>query len=101
MACTPTWRSVGSPVIATAAHPGYASTNLQFHSESFAAFAAHIGDSSLRGRELWVAMTSRPDLLLPAYYQGRNLAESYYLAIPRLSWQNIVVGDPLCALGKP
>ncbi len=29
----------------------------------FAAFAAHIGDSTLRGRELWVAMTSRPDLL--------------------------------------
>ena len=26
----------------------------------FAAFAAHIGDSTLRGRELWVAMTSRP-----------------------------------------
>src|SRR5260221_9278790 len=29
----------------------------------FAAFAAHIGDSTLRGRELWVAMTSRPHLL--------------------------------------
>ena len=40
-------------------------------------------------------------LLLPAYYQGRNLAESYYLAIPALSWQNIVVGDPLCVIGKP
>ena len=51
--------------------------------------------------EPYLAMTPRPDLLLPAYYQGRNLAESYYLAIPRLSWQNIVVGDPLCALGKP
>ena len=36
----------------------------------------------------------------PAYYQGRNLAESYYLAIRGLSWQNIVVGDPLCAIGK-
>jgi uncharacterized protein (TIGR03790 family) len=51
--------------------------------------------------EPYLTMTPRPDLLLPAYYQGRNLAESYYLAIPRLSWQNIVVGDPLCALGKP
>lgn len=29
----------------------------------FAAFAAHLGDSTLRGRELWIAMTSRPDLL--------------------------------------
>lgn len=38
----------------------------------FAAFAAHIGDSSLRGRELWFAMTSRPDLLaIDMKRQGR------------------------------
>jgi uncharacterized protein (TIGR03790 family) len=43
----------------------------------------------------------RPDYLLPAYYQGRNLAESYYLALPYLSWQGVVLGDPLCSLGKP
>ena len=41
-------------------------------SRVFAAFAAHIGDSSLRGRELWVAMTSRPDLLaIDMKRQGR------------------------------
>ncbi len=48
--------------------------------------------------EPYLSMTPRPDLLLPAYYKGRNLAESYYLAIRGLSWQNIVVGDPLCAI---
>ena len=38
----------------------------------FAAFAAHIGDSTLRGREVWVAMTSRPDLLsIDMKRQGR------------------------------
>ncbi|MES2693267.1 MAG: AAA family ATPase [Verrucomicrobiota bacterium] len=38
----------------------------------FAAFAAHLGDSSLRGRELWIAMTSRPDLLaIDLKRQGR------------------------------
>jgi SpoVK/Ycf46/Vps4 family AAA+-type ATPase len=38
----------------------------------FAAFAAHIGDNTLRGRELWVAMTSRPDLLaIDMKRQGR------------------------------
>ncbi len=38
----------------------------------FASFAAHLGDSSLRGRELWVAMTSRPDLLaIDMKRQGR------------------------------
>ncbi len=51
--------------------------------------------------EPYLAMNPRPDILIPAYYRGRNLAESYYLSIPRLSWQNIVVGDPLCSLGKP
>ncbi|MCB1125157.1 MAG: ATP-binding protein, partial [Verrucomicrobiae bacterium] len=41
-------------------------------SRVFAAFAAHIGDSSLRGRELWMAMTSRPDLLaIDMKRQGR------------------------------
>jgi uncharacterized protein (TIGR03790 family) len=43
----------------------------------------------------------RPDYLLPAYYQGHNLAESFYVAMPYLSWQGIVVGDPLCSLGRP
>ena len=51
--------------------------------------------------EPYLIMTPRPDLLLPAYYSGRNLAESFYLAIRSLSWQNIVVGDPLCSLGSP
>jgi uncharacterized protein (TIGR03790 family) len=51
--------------------------------------------------EPYLTMTPHPELLLPAYYSGRNLAESYYMAIPRLSWQNIVVGDPLCSIGKP
>jgi uncharacterized protein (TIGR03790 family) len=51
--------------------------------------------------EPYLAMTPHPDLLLPAYFQGRTLAESYYLSIPALSWQNIVVGDPLMTLGPP
>ena len=51
--------------------------------------------------EPYLATIARPDYLFPAYYKGRNLAESYYLAMPALSWQNIVLGDPLCSLGKP
>jgi uncharacterized protein (TIGR03790 family) len=39
----------------------------------------------------------RPDILFPAYFAGFNLAESFYLAMPYLSWQTVVVGDPLCA----
>jgi uncharacterized protein (TIGR03790 family) len=39
----------------------------------------------------------RPQILFPAYASGFNLAESFYLAMPYLSWQDIVIGDPLCA----
>jgi ATP-dependent 26S proteasome regulatory subunit len=50
----------------------------------FAAFAAHLGDSSLRGRELWIAMTSRPDLLaIDMKRQGR-----FGLCIPLFPAQN-------------
>lgn len=40
----------------------------------------------------------RPQYVLPAYAHGRNLAESYYLGMPFLSWQGAVLGDPLCSL---
>jgi len=39
----------------------------------------------------------RPDVLFPAYVNGLNLAEAFYAAMPYLSWQTIVLGDPLCA----
>jgi uncharacterized protein (TIGR03790 family) len=51
--------------------------------------------------EPFLGYTPRPEYVLPAYYQGRNLAESFYLGMPGLSWQNVVLGDPLCSLGKP
>lgn len=39
----------------------------------------------------------RPQILFPVYLNGFNLAESFYLSMPFLGWQDIVVGDPLCA----
>jgi uncharacterized protein (TIGR03790 family) len=39
----------------------------------------------------------RPQILFPAYFAGFNLIEAYYLAMPDLSWQTVVIGDPLCA----
>jgi len=38
----------------------------------------------------------RPQVLFPAYLSGFNLAEAFYLAMPALSWQTVVIGDPLC-----
>jgi len=46
--------------------------------------------------EPYLESAVRPDVLFPAYLSGFNLIESFYLAIPHLSWQTIVVGDPLC-----
>jgi uncharacterized protein (TIGR03790 family) len=62
----------------------------------------HDGATGASGHvyEPYLQMTPRPNVVLPAYYHGRNLAESYYLSIPILSWMNIVIGDPLCSLGK-
>jgi uncharacterized protein (TIGR03790 family) len=47
--------------------------------------------------EPYLDATIRPNVLFPAYLSGFNLAESFYLAMPFLSWQTVVVGDPLCA----
>src|SRR4029079_12269847 len=47
--------------------------------------------------EPYLDATVRPQILFPAYVAGFNLAESFYLAMPFLSWQGVVIGDPLCA----
>ena len=38
-----------------------------------------------------------PAALLGKYTGGFSLAESFYTALPYLNWQNVVIGDPLCA----
>ena len=71
--------------------------------QGMAADLIHEGATGASGNvyEPFLIGCARPDHLLPAYYEGRTLAESYYLALRFLSWQGIVLGDPLCSLGKP
>ena len=57
--------------------------------EGITGVAGHVAEPYFDG-------TIRPDVLFPAYVSGFNLAESFYLAMPYLSWQTVVVGDPLC-----
>ena len=52
--------------------------------------SGHVAEPFLDG-------SARPQILFPAYVAGFNLAEAFYLAMPYLSWQNVVIGDPLCA----
>ena len=48
--------------------------------------------------EPYLSFCPRPDYVLPAYFAGRTLAESFYSGIPGLSWVNVVIGDPLMRL---
>ena len=45
--------------------------------------------------EPFLMMTHHPDLYVQALLSGKTAGEAAYAAIPVLSWQNIVVGDPL------
>jgi uncharacterized protein (TIGR03790 family) len=45
--------------------------------------------------EPYLEYLHRPDLLLDALSQGRDLVDAAYYALPVLSWQCVVVGDPL------
>jgi uncharacterized protein (TIGR03790 family) len=47
--------------------------------------------------EPYLESAIQPQILFPAYVKGRNLAEAFYLAMPDLSWQAVIIGDPLCA----
>jgi uncharacterized protein (TIGR03790 family) len=59
----------------------------------------HEGVTGIAGNvyEPYLQACARPQILLPAYVRGHNLAESFYAALPYLSWQTVVVGDPLTA----
>ena len=71
--------------------------------QSMSADYIHEGATGVSGHvwEPFLGMCPRPQYILPAYIQGENLAESFYRGIPAISWQNIVLGDPLCALSHP
>ncbi len=71
--------------------------------QSLSADLIHEGVTGVSGNvyEPYLQACPRPEYVLPAYYDGRNLAESFYMGLPFLSWMGVVLGDPLCALGKP
>jgi uncharacterized protein (TIGR03790 family) len=47
--------------------------------------------------EPYLNATIRPDILFPSYVRGANLIEAFYLAMPSVSWQTVVIGDVLCS----
>jgi uncharacterized protein (TIGR03790 family) len=63
----------------------------------------HEGATGASGNvyEPYLHTCAHPEYVLPAYFDGRNLAESFYMGLPFLSWMGVVLGDPLTSLGKP
>jgi len=45
--------------------------------------------------EPYLEYLHRPDLLFEALARGEDLADAAYFALPVLSWQSILIGDPL------
>jgi uncharacterized protein (TIGR03790 family) len=66
--------------------------------QSLAGDLIHAGVTGIAAHvaEPYLDATIRPQILFPAYVRGLNLVESFYLAMPYLSWQTVVIGDPLC-----
>ena len=48
--------------------------------------------------EPYLHYTPRPDILFPAYARGRTLGEAFTASVQKLSWRNMLLGDPLMRL---
>jgi len=83
--------------------PGAIQNNFAGSSQSLVGDLVRTGVTGVSGQvaEATLGGAVRPDILFPAYMAGFNLAESFYLAMPFISWQTVILGDPLCAPFRP
>ena len=82
--------------------PGACGDRARYHAGSPQSLAGDLVRAGATGvgaqvAEPYIDGTIRPHILFPAYLAGFTLAEAFYLATPQLSWQGVVVGDPLAA----
>ena len=94
-------RTLSGPPIPGSSEPGRnPATWFAGAPQTLTADYIHEGATGASGQvdEPYLAFCPRPDYVLPAYYSGRTLAESFYMGIPGLSWMNVVIGDPLMRL---
>jgi uncharacterized protein (TIGR03790 family) len=84
------WRPTGSPDRAAWFEGSGDALLGDLIREGVTGVSGQVGEAYMRG-------AIRPQILFPAYLSGFNLAEAFYMALPTLSWQAVIVGDPLCA----
>src|SRR5207244_6443044 len=81
--------------------PGDSAADSRFGgtSDSLTADLIRAGVTGVSGNvdEPYLDASIRPDILFPAYASGRNLAESFYAAMPCPGWPRTIVADPRCA----
>ena len=73
------------------------------YGQSLIADLIHSGASGAQGHvyEPYLEACARPQILFPRYFAGYEMLESYYMATPWLSWQEVNVGDPLMVIPEP
>lgn len=81
--------------------PGRWESRLSYYAASPQSLTADLVRAGVTGvagyvSEPYIDSSVRPDILFPAYLAGFTLAESFYMALPVISWQAVVIGDPLC-----
>ncbi len=67
------------------------------YGQSLVADLIRMGCTAVNGHtdEPYLNAVSQPDRLFPAYARGLSVAEAFYGSIQFLSWENVVVCDPL------
>ncbi|MCP5043981.1 MAG: TIGR03790 family protein [bacterium] len=93
-------RSVAVDLVSTG---GRTFTHPPKYGQSLTADLVHLGVAGATGHVYEPALSGvpRPQILLPAYAEGRPAIEAFYRAIPYLGWMNIYVGDPLMTVAIP
>ncbi|MFW3146559.1 MAG: TIGR03790 family protein [Thermoplasmatota archaeon] len=87
--------SIAETIVSTG---GRSITYGTWYGQSLVADLIRDGVTGIKGYtwEPFITAVSRAHILIPAYYLGFSLAESFWMGSPYVSWMGTVIGDPKC-----
>ncbi|MGA1872276.1 MAG: TIGR03790 family protein [Thermoplasmatota archaeon] len=87
--------SIAETIVSTG---GRSMTYGTWYGQSLVADIIRDGVTGIKGYtwEPFISAVSRAHILIPAYYIGYSLAESFWMGSPFVSWMGTVIGDPKC-----